>query len=77
MVLAFKKFGTGAPQWLSWLVSAFGSGHNLRVLGSSPTSGSLFSGESASPSPFAPLPHLFSLSLSNKSFFFFLKKLGT
>jgi len=31
-------------------VSAFGSGHDLRVLGSSPASGSLLSRESASPS---------------------------
>ena len=33
--------------------SAFGSGHDPRVLGSSPTSGSLLSGGPASPSPSA------------------------
>ena len=31
---------------------AFGSGHNLRVLGSSPRLGSLLSGEAASPSAY-------------------------
>ena len=35
-------------------VSAFGSGHDPGVVGSSPVSGSLLSGESASPSPSAP-----------------------
>ena len=36
--------------------SAFGSGHDLRVLGSSPASGSLLSREPAPPTP--PLPAL-------------------
>ena len=45
--------------------SAFGSGHDPRVLGSSPTSGSLLSRESASLSPCAPPPAC-ALSLSNK-----------
>ena len=45
--------------------SAFGSGHDLRVLGWNPESGSLLSGEPASPSPSAaPCPSLCSLSLS-------------
>ena len=43
--------------------SAFRSGHNIRVLGSSPASGSLVIGESASPSRSA-LPS--ALSLMNK-----------
>ena len=34
-------------------VSAFGSGHGPGFLGLSPTFGSLLSGESASPTPFA------------------------
>ena len=38
----------------TWVASALGSGHALKVLGSSPMLGSLFSGESASPSPSAP-----------------------
>ena len=39
--------------------SAFSSGHDLRVLGSSPALGSLLIGESASPSPFPyPRPQL-------------------
>ena len=46
-------------------LSALGSGHDSGVLGSNPASGSLLSGESASPS--APsLAHAHSLSLSNK-----------
>jgi len=45
--------------------SAFGSGHDLRVLGSSPMLGSLLSGESASPSLSASPPaYVLSLSLS-------------
>ena len=43
--------------------SAFGSGHNPRVLGLSPTLGSLFSGEPVPPSPSAPAC---ALSLSNE-----------
>ena len=49
--------------------SAFGLSHDLRVLGSSPESGSLLSGESASPSPSAccsPCLCTWSLSLTNK-----------
>ena len=46
-------------------VSAFGSDHDLRVLGSRPTSGSLLSGESASPSSSAAPPTCV-LALSNK-----------
>ena len=34
------KLHQGTPGWLSGWVSAFGSSHNPRVLGSSPTSGS-------------------------------------
>ena len=48
-------------------MSAFGSGHDIRILGSSPTSGSLVDGESASPS--APPPfqaHPLSLSEINE-----------
>ena len=45
--------------------SAFGSGHDPGVLGSSPPSGSLHIGESASPSPSAS-PCSCSLSLSNQ-----------
>ena len=44
--------------------SAFGSGHDLRVLGLSPMSGSLLSGEPASSSP--PLLPNLSLSQINK-----------
>ena len=52
-------------------MSAFGSGHDLRVLGSSPTSGSLLSRESASPSASAPSPsHALALFLSNKIYLF-------
>uniref|UniRef100_A0A452QJC0 SLP adaptor and CSK interacting membrane protein n=1 Tax=Ursus americanus TaxID=9643 RepID=A0A452QJC0_URSAM len=50
----------------------FSSGHDLGVLGSSPTLGSLLNVESACPSPslFSPPPPL-SLSLSNKPNLFF------
>ena len=44
---------------------AFSSGLDPMVLGSSPTSGSLLSGEPASPSPSAA-PSVCALSLSNK-----------
>ena len=48
-------------------VSIFGLGHDLRVPGLSPTSGSLLSRESASPSPSVPPPaHSLTLSLSNR-----------
>ena len=43
-----KGHRAGAPGWLSGWASAFGSGHDLRVPGSSPASGSLQ--EPASPS---------------------------
>ena len=46
--------GAWVAQWVK--ASAFGSGHGLRVPGSSPTSGSLLSGEPASPSLLASLP---------------------
>nr|XP_035925429.1 RNA 3'-terminal phosphate cyclase isoform X4 [Halichoerus grypus]XP_035925430.1 RNA 3'-terminal phosphate cyclase isoform X4 [Halichoerus grypus] len=58
--------------WGSWVaqsLSAFGSGHDPRVLGSSPASGSLLHGKPASPSPTpsACVPSLaLSLFLSNK-----------
>ena len=48
----FKYRGAWVAQWIK--ASAFGSGHDSRVLGSSPALGSLLSGEPAS----------FSLSLS-------------
>ena len=63
--LIFKKCNTWG--YLGGSVSeasAFGSGHDLRVLGWSPVSGSLLSGESASPSPSDPPPaHACSLAL--------------
>ena len=43
----FKILFIGQPGWLSGLVSAFGSGHDPRVLGLSPASSS--PGESTSP----------------------------
>ena len=50
------------PGWLNRWVSAFGSGHDLGVLGSSHMVGSLLSRESASPSSSASLPaHALSL----------------
>ena len=45
-------------------MSVFGLGRDFRVLGSSPVSGSLFSGEPASPSPSV---HSLSLNLSRSS----------
>ena len=48
-------------------MSAFGSGHGLRVLGLSPATGSLLSGESpSSPSLFTPPLHSCSLSQIDK-----------
>ena len=48
-------------------MSVFGSGHDLGVLGSSPTLGSLLSEEPVSPSPSPAVPpayeHTFSLSV--------------
>ena len=52
----------GAPGGPVGEAPALGSGQDLRVLGSSPTSGSLLSAELASPSPSAPCV----CSLSNK-----------
>jgi len=40
-----KTNTAGAPGWLHLRTSAFRSGHDPRVLGSSPASGSLLSGE--------------------------------
>ena len=45
-------------------MSAFGSDHDPKALEWSRTSGSVLSGESASPSPSAATPCLYSLSLS-------------
>ena len=47
-------------------MSAFGSGHDLRVLGSSPTSGSLLDRKPLLPLPLPLLVFLLSLSLSVK-----------
>ena len=55
-----KKKNRGTWVALRWL-SAFGSGHDPRVLGLSPASGYLLGGESASP---PPILCSFSLSLS-------------
>ena len=46
--------------------SAFGLGHDPRVLGSSPALGSLLSGESASPSACVSASLSLSVSLMNK-----------
>jgi len=56
-------------QSIERLTFAFGSGHDLGVVGSSPVSDAAFSGESAGDSPSAPSPTL-SLSQINN----FLKK---
>jgi len=57
-------------------VTAFGSGHDPGVPGSSPASGSLLSGESASPPDPPPSPALYhSLSLSINKFKNLFKKL--
>ena len=55
----------GAPGWLSQLSVTFSSGHDPRVLGLSPTLGSLLSGGSASLSLFHSLTLL---SQGNKIF---------
>jgi len=63
----------GAPGWLSWLSVC--SGHDLGVLGWSPTSGFLLSRESASPSPSVPPPACsHSLSQVNKQIILKKKK---
>ena len=53
-----KIYKDGGPGWLSHYVSAFSSGHEPRVLGSSPTWGSLLSRKPAFPShtPLACVP---------------------
>ena len=53
----------GVPVWLSQLSLHLGSGHDLGVLGSSSTLGSLPTEESASPSP-SVVPLMFMLSLT-------------
>ena len=55
IMISCKHYTWGAwvAQWVK--ASAFGSGHDLRVLGSSPTSGSLLSREPASSSLSLPL----------------------
>ena len=45
-IIILSNRGTWVAQWVK--ASAFGSGHDPRVLGSSPTSGSLLSREPAS-----------------------------
>ena len=63
----FKNKEAGASGWLSRLSICFASGHDPRVLGSSPMSDSLLSGESASPSPSAaPLAYALSLCQINR-----------
>ena len=57
---------SGALGWLSGdCAFAFGSGHDLRILGSSPTSSFLLSRESASPSA-SPHPHVHAHTFSLK-----------
>ena len=62
--------GTWVAQSVEQWTLGFGSGHDLRVVESSPTSDSMLSEESAYPSPStSPLPpflHSCFLSLSNK-----------
>jgi len=57
--------GTWVAQSVNHLTLDFGSGRDLRVMGLSPTLGSVLSGESAYPSPPA---HAFSLSKINNFF---------
>ena len=54
----------GTPEWLSWLTVCLHSGYDLKVLGLSPTSGSLlglggacFSLFLRASPPIHPLPH--------------------
>ena len=56
LYLLFKYQLEGIPGWLSGLAPAFSPGCDLGVQGSSPTSGSMQSGESASLSLSAPPP---------------------
>ena len=49
----FKRRGAGVAESVKCLTVDFDSGHDLRVLRSSPMSGALLSEESASPSPSA------------------------
>ena len=61
-IVAFRGISRGHLGGSVNEASASSSGHDPGVLGSSPTSGSLFSWEPASPSPFAC--HALSLSLN-------------
>ena len=54
LLLYYCYFTEDSSGWLSHQASAFSSGLGPRVLGWSPASGSLLSGESAPPSPSAP-----------------------
>ena len=59
--------GPRVAQSVEWATLDFGSGHDLRVLGSSPTLGSMLSGEDSLSLSLCPLPLLvFSLSQINK-----------
>ena len=60
-----KLRGTWVAQWVECLTLDFGSGRDLRVMGWSPTPGSVLSGGPASPSPSATPPAC-RLSLSLK-----------
>ena len=48
LIISRYTWGTWVAQWVK--ASTFGSGHDLRVMGSSPTSGSLLGREPASSS---------------------------
>ena len=66
ILLRRESWGAWVTQWVK--ASAFSSGHDLRVLGSSPTSGSLLSREPASPLSLPPSLPTCDLSLLNKVF---------
>ena len=67
-LLKTHPVGRAVTHSIKCLLSAFGSGHDPGVWGSSPASGSLLIGESASPSPSAPpSAHALSHSLSQKN----------